>query len=330
LAAIAAPKRWTGVAQRMNSTREEERAMIENPIRWPNGYRCAVNFSFDMDAESLLHIYFPDTAHNRVAMASRLRYGPEVAVPRIVDAFKRLGLQQTFFIPGWCMEQYPRAIALIVEHGHEIAHHGYMHEKINQLTREEERAVFFRAFDSIVKATGQPPRGFRAPSGAFSRHTVDFLVEAGLDYDASLAGHDIPYLIGNGQGTLVELPHDATMDDWTQYVCLREFGYMLPIASPERATEVFRAEFDAAWRHGLLWNAVWHPFVSGRAARCDAMVELIEYMKSKGGVWFARLDEIATHVRSEIAAGWKPRVDRLPYWDAPLPGVIAGNGVLPG
>ena len=60
------------------------------------------------------------------------------------------------------------------------------------------------------------------------------------------------------------------------------------------------------------------------------MVELIEYMKSKGGVWFARLDEIATHVRSEIAAGWKSRVDRLPYWDAPLPGVIAGNGVLPG
>jgi hypothetical protein len=47
-------------------------------------------------------------------------------------------------------------------------------------------------------------------------------------------------------------------------------------------------------------------------------------------VWFARLDEIAAHVRSEIAAGWKPRADRLPYWDAPLPGVIAGTGVLPG
>jgi peptidoglycan/xylan/chitin deacetylase (PgdA/CDA1 family) len=283
-----------------------------------------------MDAESLLHIYFPDTAHNRVAMASRLRYGPEVAVPRIVDAFKRLDLRQTFFIPGWCMEQYPRAIALIVEHGHEIAHHGYMHEKINQLTRAEERTVFFRALDSIVKVTGQRPRGFRAPSGAFSRHTVDFLLEAGLDYDASLAGHDIPYLVGNGKDTLVELPHDATMDDWTQYVCLREFGYMLPIASPERAIEVFRAEFDAAWRHGTFWNAVWHPFVSGRAARCDAMVELIEYMKSKGDVWFARLDEIAIHVRSEIAAGWTPRVDRLPYWDAPLPGVIAGSAVLPG
>jgi peptidoglycan/xylan/chitin deacetylase (PgdA/CDA1 family) len=205
-----------------------------------------------------------------------------------------------------------------------------MHEKINPLTREQERAAFLRALDSIVKVTGQRPRGYRAPSGAFSRHTLDLLIEAGLDYDASLAGHDIPYIVGNDRGTLVELPHDTTMDDWTQYVCLREFGYMLPIASPQRAIEVFRAEFDAVWRHGALWNAVWHPFVSGRLARCDAMIELIEYMTTKGGVWFARLDEIAAHVRAEMAAGWMPRVDRVPFWDAPIQGIVAGNGVLPG
>ena len=302
--------------------------MIENPITWPSGYRCAVNFSFDMDAESLLHIYFRDTAHNRVAMASRLRYGPEVAVPRIVDAFDRLGIRQTFFIPGWCMEQYPRAVALIADHGHEIAHHGYMHEKINQLTRDEERSVFLRALDSIVKVTGRRPRGFRAPSGAFSRHTLDLLLEAEMDYDASLAGHDIPYLVGNDRGTVVELPHDNSMDDWTQYMFSKDFGYPLPIASPQRATELFRAEFDSAWRHGAFWNAVWHPFVSGRLSRFDAMVELIEYMKSRGGVWFARLDEMAAHARAEMAAGWKPRVDRLPFWEAPLPGVLVGSGVL--
>ena len=305
--------------------------MIENPIRWPDGARCAVNISFDMDAESLLHIYFGDTAPNRVAMASRLRYGPEVAVPRIVDAFRRAGIRQTFFVPGWCMEQYPRAVALIADHGHEIAHHGYMHEKVNQLGRDEERSVFLRALDSIVKVTGTRPRGFRAPSGSFSRHTLDLLVEAGLDYDASLAGPHIPYVIATQRGGLVELPHDVTMDDWTQYVCLKEFGYMLPIASPAQAMEVWRAEFDAAWRHGALWNAVWHPFVSGRLARCDAMSELIEYMQAKGGVWFARLDEIAAHVQSEIAAGWAPRVDRVPFWDAPFPGVVAGSGgVVPG
>ena len=61
--------------------------MIENPLRWPNGARCAVAFTFDMDAESLLHIYQPETAHNRLALSSMLRYGPEVAVPRIVAAY---------------------------------------------------------------------------------------------------------------------------------------------------------------------------------------------------------------------------------------------------
>jgi peptidoglycan/xylan/chitin deacetylase (PgdA/CDA1 family) len=167
-----------------------------------------VSFSFDMDAETLLHIYFPDTAHNRLAMASRLRYGPEVAEPRIVDALARLGLRQTFFVPGWCLEQYPRAVRLILDHGHEIAHHGYLHEKVNQLSREEERSAFLRGLDAIVKTTGRRPSGFRAPSGAFSRHTLDLLAEEGFDYDASLAGHDIPYLVTNGRGTLVELPHD--------------------------------------------------------------------------------------------------------------------------
>jgi len=157
---------------------------------------------------------------------------------------------------------------------------------------------------------------------------LDLLLEAGFHYDASLLGHDIPFLLSNGRDDLVELPSDLSLDDWTQYVCIKEFGYMLPIAAPERAMEVFRAEFDAAWRHGGLWIAVWHPFVSGRASRCDAMVGLIEYMIEKGGVWFAKLDQIADHARKCLEAGsWVPRIDRLPYIDAPLAGVPAQNGV---
>lgn len=64
--------------------------MIENPIPWPNGARCAAAITFDMDAESLVHIYLGRTAPNRVALSSMLRYGPEIAIPRIVDAFARL------------------------------------------------------------------------------------------------------------------------------------------------------------------------------------------------------------------------------------------------
>jgi len=304
--------------------------VIKNPIPWPNGARCAAAFTFDVDAESLLHFYFPDTAHNRVTMSSVLRYDVEVAVPRLLDILARYGLRQTFFVPGWCIETYPRAVEAILAGGHELGHHGYWHEKSNQLSADEERACLRQGLKAIVKASGRRPRGYRAPSFAFSRNTLDLLLEEGFEYDASLQGDDIPYVIGNGRATLIEVPHDMSQDDWSQYVCMKDFGYMLPIASPRRAMEVFRTEFDAAWKYGGLWNGVWHPFVSGRMPRCEAIIELIEHMQAKGGVWFATLEAIATHVKQAIAAGtWRPRVDRLPYWDRPLPGIPAAKGVRP-
>ena len=51
--------------------------MIKNPIPWPNGARCAVAFTFDMDADSILHLDHHSSAHNRVMALSMLRYGPE-------------------------------------------------------------------------------------------------------------------------------------------------------------------------------------------------------------------------------------------------------------
>lgn len=89
--------------------------MITNPIPWPNGARCAACVSFDMDADSLIHLAHPDDAHRRVSAASMLRYGPEVAVPRIVATYAELGIRQTFFIPAWCIETHPRAVECILQ-----------------------------------------------------------------------------------------------------------------------------------------------------------------------------------------------------------------------
>lgn len=296
--------------------------MIENPIPWPDGARCAVCFSFDMDGESLLHIYQGDTAPNRVALTSMLRYGPLIGVPRIVDTFRRLDLRQTFFIPGWCLERYPRAVELILEGGHEIAHHSWIHENPNKLSRDEEAEFLGKGIDAIVRATGQRPRGYRAPSYGFSRHTLDLLLEAGFTYDASLLGGDIPYVISSGRGRLVELPSDLTSDDWMHFASIKDFGWTMPVVAPERGFEVYRAEFDAAWRHGGLWIGVWHPFVSGKASRCDAMASFIEYMRARGGVWFAPMEDIAAHAQKCIDEGrWAPRVDALPFYGEPLTGV---------
>ncbi|MFI4994943.1 MAG: polysaccharide deacetylase [Hyphomicrobiales bacterium] len=294
--------------------------MIANPIPWPNGARCAVAITWDMDADSGLNWYNRDTADNLVASQSYVRYDPLIAIPRIAEQIARLDMRQTFFVPGWCIEKYPAEVDLLLRNGNEVALHGYLHERPNELAPEDERYWLERGIAAYVKQVGKRPRGWRAPSFAFSKHSLAYLIAAGFDYDSSLMGDDIPYALKDASGQLLEFPTDWTLDDWPHYVHNRDFHYMMPISAPQRAIEVFRAEFDAAWRYGGLWISVWHPFVSGRLSRLSAALELIAYMQAKGGVWFARLDEVCDHVKTLIAAtAWQPRVEALPLYRSPIP-----------
>ena len=294
--------------------------MIRNPVPWPDGCRCVVALTFDMDADSILHLHHHDSADTRVAALSMLRYGPEIGVPRILDVYREFDIRQTFFVPAWCIERYPETVEAILKDGHEIAHHGYLHEYPNTMTADEELYWLERSTEVIVKATGKRPRGYRAPSYRFSRHTLEFLVQGGFAYDASLMGDDIPYVLENDSGSVVELPTHYAMDDWPHYMASRDFSYIISIKAPQHAMDVYTAEFEAAWEFGGMWIAVWHPFLSGRLARCRAIAQLLSYMRDKGGVWFAPLEEISAHVRRVIEDGsWQPRIDHLPYYAGPIP-----------
>ena len=75
--------------------------MITNAPPWPNGARCAVAFTFDLDADSILHLSHHASADTRIAQTSALRYGPEVALPRLLSIYREFGMRQTFFYqPG--------------------------------------------------------------------------------------------------------------------------------------------------------------------------------------------------------------------------------------
>jgi peptidoglycan/xylan/chitin deacetylase (PgdA/CDA1 family) len=231
-----------------------------------------------------------------------------------------MDMRQTFFVPGWCIEKDPEAVDLLVEGGREIAHHGYLHERPNEVSAEDEHYWIIRGIAAYEKHLGHRPCGWRAPSFAFSKHSLGYLIQARFEYDFSVVGDDIPYLLRHQAGAMIELPAGWTIDDWPQYAHNRDFKFTMPFASPARAMEVFRAEFDTAWSHGGLWVSVWHPFVSARPARFDAVLGLINYRKAKGGVWFARLDEIHNHVKAVLAEGqWVPRVQEMPTYDSPIP-----------
>jgi len=291
--------------------------MIQNPIKWPNGARCAVAITFDMDSDSILHVADPKSADTKICSASWLRYDM-VAIPRILKLYEKYGIKQTFFIPGWTAEHYPDTVNAIVTAGHEIALHGYLHEKPNTLSASEEEYWFMRGLNAVQKVTGVRPRGFRAPNYRFSKHTLDYLAREGFVYDSSLMTDDVPYVLEGKAGNVLELPTEWAMDDWPQYTYNSEIGFMMQVNSPDRAMEVWLAEFEAAWEYGGHWISVWHPFVSGRLARCSRIDKMIRYMMDKGGVWFASLGEIASYVNESIASGaYAPRRERLPYYDGP-------------
>lgn len=293
--------------------------MILNPIPWPDGARCAASITFDMDADSLIHIAHPTDGHSRVAGISMLQYGPRVAVPRIVESYRQLGIRQTFFIPAWCIEQYPEAIEAILKGGHEIAHHGFLHEHPRELSDADEAHWLDRGIEVIERVTGQHPRGWRAPLYNFSHRSADLLAARGFSYDASLMGDDQPYLLECDAGRLVELPSHWGMDDWPQFVQSMDLDYMMPIRAPSDGFRAFAEEFEAAYAHGGLWVPVLHPFATGRLARWNIVHRFIEQALDRGGVWFAPLEDIAAHVQQVVASGaWVPRIDRLPYYPGPV------------
>ena len=83
--------------------------MIKNPPPWPNGARCAVAFSFDVDADSVVHINYPERVNEELHALTYMRYDPLVAVPRLVDLFNDAGVPVSYFVPGWVVERYPAA-----------------------------------------------------------------------------------------------------------------------------------------------------------------------------------------------------------------------------
>lgn len=297
--------------------------MIKNPVPWPNGARCAVVFTWDMDADSILHLAHPNDADTRLSTNSMLRYGPEIGVPRIIDTCRDFGMKHTFFIPGWCAEQYPKAVEAMVAEGHEVALHGYLHEYPNELSEEEERFWTLKGVDAIARVSGQRPRGYRSPWYKYSKHTTDVLLDEGFLWDTSLMGDDIPYLVESKKRgpkeRLIELPSRWQLDDWPQFVHNHDLDFMMPIASPQYAMEVYMAEFYAMWEHGGLWINCFHPFCTGQVARMMMLREMMSKMQAKGDVWFATGEEVALHLQKVIADGsYTPRIDQVPFYEGRL------------
>ena len=70
--------------------------MILSPIPWPDAAKCAISLTFDMDADSLINVSRPIDSYALLYPISMGRYGPMVALPRILNTYRRFNLKQSF------------------------------------------------------------------------------------------------------------------------------------------------------------------------------------------------------------------------------------------
>lgn len=264
------------------------------PKSWPNGAKVAVCLSWDMDNET-----FEIAAGNSApVLLSQGEYGFTEGLPRILALYDKYDISGSFYIPAVTGVLYPEMIQEFKKRSrHEIGIHGWIHERLTDLDDQaEEERLLNKAIEFWTNALGKKPVGYRAPSWAFSKYTLDLIRKAGFQYDSSAMAMDEPYeLLSNGQPTgMVELPVDWILDDYPYFVS----NGSLP--SPELIFKVYQDEFDGAYKEGTMFMLTMHPMVSGHRSRIMYLDKLIAYMKSKPGVWFATGQQIADYVRQNL------------------------------
>lgn len=135
----------------------------------------------------------------------------------LLDGFR---VSATFFVLGWIAERVPRLVKEIQARGHEVASHGYGHQLCYDISSSELRQDLHRSRSILEDITGQPVRGYRAPSFSITGELMDLLKELGYRYDSSYndfslhdrygrvdrIGRYIPNAGLNEKDGLVELP----------------------------------------------------------------------------------------------------------------------------
>jgi peptidoglycan-N-acetylglucosamine deacetylase len=271
-------------------------------FRWPDGVRAAACFTFDMDAESPILFDHPEAA-GWLDVMSHQAYGPRTGVPRILRLLERGGVRATFFVPGYTAERWPAVVRAVRDAGHEIGHHGYLHEGARSAPDDAtEEARLLRGLEALDQVAGVRPIGYRAPMWELSYRLPALLARHGFRYDSGLMDADHPYRLAVGPEpnapSLIELPGHWSLDDWEPYNYLPGITGSGVIASPSEVLARWTLELEALVAEGGLFMLTNHPFVSGRASRAAALETLIERAQAIEGLWIATAAEIATHVET--------------------------------
>jgi allantoinase len=297
----------------MNSAEESEVRMERDfigyadappRVAWPDNARLAVSVvvNYEEGGEYMVQdgprremggeVPSPVPADLRdVYNESFFEYGSRVGVWRILRILEEYRVPATFFACARALERNPVVARAIVGSGHEVCGHGFGWEEYHSSGREEERESIQRAVKSLARTTGQKPAGWFTRY-ACSPNTRELLVEhGGFLYDSLAMNDDLPYYVRVSGKPWLVVPYSFEVNDarfWR--------GGLNSIASFE---EYMRCAFDCLCGEGAtvpkMMSIGLHCRIAGTPARSRALVNFLDYARSRPDVWFARRVDVARY-----------------------------------
>lgn len=276
------------------------------PLKWPEGHRIAVIITINLEYWELTRdqdepLYpggpasiphpVPGNVPDYVNWTWR-EYGQRVGIWRILDRLDKAGIPASCTMNAKMGLERPRIIDAVNERGWELIPHNWAQNDILTFYSdgpEAEREIINRTLDVYQKCVGRKAEGWLSSSLRPTRHTVDFLKEAGLSFFCDFLNDDQPYLIDTDYGPIVCVPYSNDVNDFNMFA---RGGMTL-----DQGLAALREQFDVLYKEGnesmRIMNFGLHPHVIGMPYRIRALAEFLDYVKGFEAVWFPTRAEIA-------------------------------------
>ena len=276
------------------------------PIKWPDGARVAITpcVAFETWPEDLgtpgsmqqeNRRPYPRNAVTKKSLGTITdrEFGERVGVFRMLELFRKEGVQTTFFPTGITVANYPDVLKEVVADGHEVGTETWIHDYSYMKRREKEKRDLQRTVQAVKEVVGQAPKGYLSTGVAPSEFTPEIILELGYTYWMDPQHEETPYTLKLKGGELTALSYCQDLNDYSSY---QRAG-----RTPRELLEMWKDCFDCLYEEGatdpkfMIWGN--HPFIGGRPYRAGLLREFIRYAKGHGKVWFARAGDIAKWYR---------------------------------